>query len=53
MPAKTVYAFPTRARCPSSSCRSLNTERRAASGRVQYRLCRDCGCSFNVVGAPA
>jgi len=50
---KTVYAFPTKARCPSSACRSLNTERTAASGRVQYRRCRDCRVTFNVVGTPA
>lgn len=46
------WAFPTVVRCPADEggCGSLHTKSDGTHGACQYRVCRDCGWRWKVVG---
>lgn len=52
MPERTVYAFPSRSRC--TRCGSLDNERVATKGEIQYRKCRvvTCRTRYRLHGKP-
>jgi Zn ribbon nucleic-acid-binding protein len=43
-----TYAWLTRSRCPE--CGTLDTERYASDGRVQYRRCQKCAAHYKQIG---
>ena len=45
-----VYAWPSRSRCRNPICQSIDTYSNGTKGRIQYRICNECGSTFKVIG---